>query len=183
MNYWQYKFPVGSEHIRAYIAEDGGYITGLYFTDRFLAGKKGSSFNRRNFKNGSKNDSKKNGSEKKETALIKKAAGQLSEYFAGRRKEFDLPLSFAGTDFQKKVWNALMTIPYGETRSYGQIAAQIGNPKASRAVGMANNRNPISIFCPCHRVIGADGSLVGYGGGLDMKRFLLGLEAANKNAG
>jgi len=159
LNYWAYIFPVGSELINVYIVQDGGYIIGLYFTDGFLKDKK--SF------------------EKKETALIKKAAKQLSEYFSGKRKEFDLPLSFTGTDFQKKVWSALLTIPYGETRSYGQIAAQIGNPKASRAVGMANNRNPISILCPCHRVIGADGSLTGYGGGLEAKKFLLELEAAN----
>ena len=108
--------------------------------------------------------------------LLKKAAKQLTEYFAGKRREFDLPLDFTGTGFQKKVWAALLTIPYGETRSYGEIAKQIGNPKACRAVGMANNRNPIAIICPCHRVIGADGSLVGFGGGLPAKQFLLDLE-------
>ncbi|MCI8403563.1 MAG: methylated-DNA--[protein]-cysteine S-methyltransferase [Clostridia bacterium] len=112
----------------------------------------------------------------KETELIQEAAKQLKEYFCGQRREFDVPLSISGTDFQKSVWNALMRIPYGETRSYKYIAADVGNPKASRAVGMANNRNKIIIIIPCHRVIGADGSLVGYGGGLDIKKRLLDIE-------
>lgn len=111
-----------------------------------------------------------------ETALIKEAYRQLSEYLKGERKAFDLPLKPRGTDFQKRVWRALCDIPYGETRSYKQIAEAIGNPKAVRAVGMANNRNPITIIVPCHRVIGANGKLVGYGGGLEMKEFLLRLE-------
>lgn len=111
-----------------------------------------------------------------ETALIKEAYQQLSEYLKGERKEFDLPLNPKGTDFQKRVWRALCDIPYGETRSYKQIAKSVGNSKAVRAVGMANNRNPITIVVPCHRVIGADGKLVGYGGGLEMKEFLLRLE-------
>ena len=111
-----------------------------------------------------------------ETALIKEACHQLSEYLKGERQIFDLPLNPKGTDFQKRVWQALCDIPYGETRSYKQIAEAIGNPKAVRAVGMANNRNPITIVVPCHRVIGADGKLVGYGGGLEMKEFLLRLE-------
>lgn len=111
-----------------------------------------------------------------ETALIKEAYQQLSEYLKGERKEFDLPLNPKGTDFQKRVWRALCDIPYGETRSYKQIAKAVGNSKAVRAVGMANNRNPITIVVPCHRVIGADGKLVGYGGGLEMKEFLLRLE-------
>ena len=114
-----------------------------------------------------------------ETALIKEAYQQLSEYLKGERKEFDLPLNPKGTDFQKRVWRALCDIPYGETRSYKQIAEAIGNPKAVRAVGMANNRNPITIVVPCHRVIGADGKLVGYGGGLEMKEFLLRLESCS----
>ena len=101
---------------------------------------------------------------------------QLEEYFAGIRKEFDIPLSMKGTEFQMEDWKALCTIPYGETRTYGQIAAQIGRPKASRAVGMANHNNPISVIVPCHRVIGAGGKLVGYGGGLDVKEALLTLE-------
>lgn len=114
-----------------------------------------------------------------ETPVHKKAFRQLDEYFAGARKEFDLPLSPQGTAFQMKVWRALTEIPYGETRTYGQIAALTGNPKASRAVGMANNRNPIAVFIPCHRVIGADGGLVGFGGGLDVKAYLLELEREN----
>ena len=111
-----------------------------------------------------------------ETPLIKKAAAQLAEYFDGKRKKFDLPLVLHGTDFQIEVWKALQNIPFGETRSYGEVAAIIGNPKASRAVGMANNRNPIAIIIPCHRVIGHDGSLTGYAGGLELKRQLLELE-------
>lgn len=111
-----------------------------------------------------------------ETPLVKEACRQLSEYLKGERKTFDLPLNPKGTDFQKCVWRALCDIPYGETRTYKQIAEAIGNPKAVRAVGMANNRNPITIIVPCHRVIGANGKLVGYGGGLEMKEFLLRLE-------
>ena len=117
-----------------------------------------------------------NGFDAGETPLIKKAAAQLAEYFTGKRTEFDLPLAAAGTEFQRSVWRALQTIIFGETRSYGAIAALIGNPKACRAVGMANNRNPIVIIIPCHRVIGHDGSLTGYGGGLDIKQYLLDLE-------
>lgn len=101
---------------------------------------------------------------------------QLAEYFAGDRTEFDLELNPEGTDFQKIVWLALRDIPYGETVSYGEIARRIGTPSASRAVGLANGRNPISVIVPCHRVIGADGSMTGYGGGLERKRTLLDLE-------
>jgi methylated-DNA-[protein]-cysteine S-methyltransferase len=103
---------------------------------------------------------------------------QLGEYFAGRRKAFDLELDFAGTEFQKRVWHALLTIPFGETRSYAQIAKQIGRPKAVRAVGAANGRNPISIVAPCHRVIGSNGALTGFAGGLAVKAQLLRLEGA-----
>lgn len=106
------------------------------------------------------------------------AREQLASYFAGELREFDLPLNPSGTDFQREVWRALRAIPYGEVRSYRDIADQIGRPGASRAVGMANGRNPISIIVPCHRVIGASGHLTGYGGGLDRKRQLLHLEAA-----
>jgi len=116
------------------------------------------------------------GFKKAETPLIKKAASQLDEYFKGKRKVFDLPLSLNGTDFQIDVWKALQKIPFGETRSYGEIARVIRRPKAVRAVGMANNRNPIVIIVPCHRVIGHDGSLTGYGGGLELKQKLLELE-------
>ena len=112
----------------------------------------------------------------KETELILQCKMQLDEYFRGERKTFDLPLAPKGTDFQKKVWNALQEIPYGETRTYGEIAAAVGNPKAARAVGMANNKNPIGIIIPCHRVVGADGKLVGYAGGMDKKEWLLQLE-------
>jgi methylated-DNA-[protein]-cysteine S-methyltransferase len=113
---------------------------------------------------------------KAETPLIKKAAAQIEEYLEGKRKQFTVPILLHGTEFQLAVWGALQTIPYGETRSYKEIAALIGRPKALRAVGMANNRNPISIIVPCHRVIGSDGSLTGYGGGLPLKQQLLELE-------
>jgi methylated-DNA-[protein]-cysteine S-methyltransferase len=105
------------------------------------------------------------------------AVEQLDQYFAGERRAFDLPLALHGPAFHRRVWEALLTIPYGETRSYGEIAAQVGDPGAARAVGFANGRNPIAIVVPCHRVIGADGSLTGYGGGLPRKRTLLDLEA------
>lgn len=110
--------------------------------------------------------------------VLTETARQLDEYFAGKRARFDLPLDFHGTDFQKSVWSALLTIPFGETRSYAQIAAQVGRPTAFRAVGAANGRNPISIVAPCHRVIGTNGSLTGFAGGLQGKEYLLGLERA-----
>ncbi|MDZ7543485.1 methylated-DNA--[protein]-cysteine S-methyltransferase, partial [Clostridium perfringens] len=109
------------------------------------------------------------------------AYSQLTEYFEGQRKVFDFPYKMQGTDFQKKVWKALCDIPYGETRSYKDIAIVVGNPKASRAVGMANNRNRLLFVVPCHRVIGANGSLVGYAGGLEMKTTLLELERKYKD--
>ena len=108
--------------------------------------------------------------------VLRETERQLQQYFAGARTRFDLPLDFSGTDFQKAVWAALLTIPFGETRSYAQIAAQVGSPKAVRAVGAANGRNPISIVAPCHRVIGSNGALTGFAGGLDAKRVLLELE-------
>lgn len=108
--------------------------------------------------------------------MLLKAKQQLQQYFAGQRQQFDLPLDFQGTEFQQHVWNALLTIPYGETRSYKDIALQIGNVKAVRAVGAANGKNPISIIAPCHRVIGSGGALVGFAGGLDKKQILLNLE-------
>lgn len=114
-----------------------------------------------------------------ETKLIKEAYNQLNEYFNKEREQFELPLSPQGTEFQLKVWSALREIPYGETCSYKDIAIKVGNEKASRAVGMANNRNPIAIFVPCHRVIGANGKLVGYAGGLDIKEKLLEMEKYN----
>lgn len=132
------------------LAEENGAITKLLFEECEPAGER--------------------------TALLSEAARQLDEYFVGRLCEFDLPLNPAGTLFQKKVWKALCDIPYGETRSYGDIARAVDSPKAFRAVGMANHNNPISIIIPCHRVIGSDGSLTGYGGGLDKKIYLLQLE-------
>lgn len=112
------------------------------------------------------------------SAVIDTAIAQLDEYFAGTRREFDVPILFAGTDFQKKVWDALLTIPFGNTVSYREIARRIGLPKAVRAVANANGANSISIFVPCHRVIGSDNTLTGYGGGLAAKEFLLKLERA-----
>ncbi len=106
---------------------------------------------------------------------------QLGEYFAGKRTSFDVPMALEGTDFQLRVWSQLRSIPYGETISYGELARRVGNPKASRAVGSANGRNPIAIFVPCHRVIAGDGSLGGYGGGLDRKAVLLDLERSGRS--
>jgi methylated-DNA-[protein]-cysteine S-methyltransferase len=136
------------------IAENGSAVTGLYFgRERPPAGASA-----------------------EETELLRNAARQLREYLAGKRRIFELPLAPEGTPFQRSVWDGLLAIPYGETRSYGEIARSVGNPRACRAVGMANNRNPIPVFIPCHRVVGSDGSLVGYGGGLDIKERLLRLE-------
>ena len=115
-------------------------------------------------------------SEDKRHPVLLEAERQLTEYFSGKRKSFSLKLDFKGTEFQKKVWAALLTIPFGETRTYGQIAKQIKKPQAARAVGAANGKNPISIIAPCHRVIGSTGELTGFGGGLETKAFLLSLE-------
>ena len=142
------------------IAEENHEITDLIFESQEIKNKK----------------HLKESIAEEETELLKKAAVQLHEYLTGRRREFDLPLNPAGTAFQKKDWKALQTIPYGQTVSYGEIAKQIGCPKGARAVGLANNRNPIPVFIPCHRVIGADGRLVGYGGGIDKKVKLLEIE-------
>ena len=147
---WHFDSPIG----KLTVAEKDGAISHLVFGS----------------------DKRLNGFEQKETTLIKKAEKQIKEYFDGKRKDFDLPIVFEGTDFQISVWEALRTIPYGKTCSYKDIAIKIKNEKAPRAVGMANNRNPISIIVPCHRVIGANGKLVGYGGGLDIKQYLLDLE-------
>ncbi|MGM9988278.1 MAG: methylated-DNA--[protein]-cysteine S-methyltransferase [Bacillaceae bacterium] len=134
------------------IAENGLAITHIFFGEKMMQ------------------------AELKETERIKEALKQLEEYFQGTRRQFDLTLHLEGTEFQQRVWRALQAIPYGETRSYKQIAEMIGNPKASRAVGMANNKNPIPIIIPCHRVVGANGSLVGYAGGLEIKQQLLNIE-------
>lgn len=112
--------------------------------------------------------------------VLDDTVSQLDEYFAGSRTEFDLPLDPAGTPFQLQAWEALRRIPYGETRTYGEQARRIGSPSAVRAVGAANGRNPISIIVPCHRVVGSDGSLTGFGGGLEAKRFLLDLESPSR---
>jgi len=154
LNFMKYLFFYNYPLCKLGIAEKDGAICSVFF----------------------KTDKMPDGFEKNETPLIKKAAAQIDEYFNGKRKVFDLPLNLNGTNFQIDVWKALQTIPFGETASYGEIARLIGNPKAVRAVGMANNRNPIVIIVPCHRVIGHDGSLTGYGGGLELKRRLLELE-------
>ncbi len=146
---WYYDYPIGTIGI----AEEDGFISHL-----FLDKESHEKF------------------EAAETPLIRKAAAQLKEYFEGQRTKFDLPLSMQGTEFQKTVWKALQTIAPGKTCSYADIALQIGSPKAVRAVGLANKRNPIPIIVPCHRVVGKDGSLTGYAGGLSMKQYLLELE-------
>jgi methylated-DNA-[protein]-cysteine S-methyltransferase len=115
--------------------------------------------------------------EDNQNSILLDTQRQLSEYFARSRRKFDLTLDFEGTDFEKKVWDALLTIPFGETRTYGEIADQIGHPGAARAVGVANSRNPIAIVAPCHRVIGANGKLTGFAGGLKAKDYLLNLES------
>ena len=147
---WHYSFPVGELSI----SETDQKITEISFR------KKESEFD----------------GELKETPLIRQAAEELKEYFDGTRKEFQIPWDLYGTSFQKRVWNALYEIPYGETRSYEDIAVRVGNPKACRAVGMANNKNPLMIVVPCHRVVGKNGSLTGYGGGISVKEYLLRLE-------
>ncbi|MBF7096588.1 methylated-DNA--[protein]-cysteine S-methyltransferase [Alkalibacter mobilis] len=114
--------------------------------------------------------------ESSDDLLLKEVQKQLLEYFEGSRRKFDIPFSLPGTDYQKKVYNELLKIPYGQTRSYGEIARSIGSPKGSRAVGGANNKNCLPIIIPCHRVIGSDGKLVGYAGGLQIKKWLLDLE-------
>jgi len=121
------------------------------------------------------------GPESRSNPFLKQAVEQLRAYFGGELRDFDLTLDLQGTDFQKRVWQELLHIPYGETRSYSCIAGEIGAPKAVRAVGSANGRNPIPIVVPCHRVIGASGALTGYGGGLPLKRFLLDLEARHSS--
>ena len=152
-NAFCYLSPIG--YIR--IVEEDGAIIGVDFTDKI------------------DQDQLVN-----ETELIKKTYQQLSEYFEGTRKEFDINIELRGTPFQLQVWKQLLKIPYGKTASYKWVAENIDCPKGYRAVGMANNRNPISIIVPCHRVIGHDGSLVGYGGGLDTKKKLLSLEHENE---
>ncbi len=150
-----YTFPIGD----LFIAEENDKITNIAFSSNKIKGN----------------------TEQKKTNLIQKTIKELNEYFAGKRVNFDIPLHLEGTNFQKQVWSALQTIKYGETKSYKDIALSINNPKALRAVGMANHNNPISIIIPCHRVIGANKKLVGYGGGLAVKEYLLKLEKAIYN--
>ena len=140
------------------ISEENGFITTVYFA----------------------NKPKPVALDLRETPLIKEAAEQLKLYLAGGLREFSLPLELKGTPFMERVWAELQKIPYGETATYGQIAGRVGNAKACRAVGMANNRNPIPIIVPCHRVIGANGKLVGFGGGLPLKQKLLSLEQQHR---
>jgi len=149
-----YKTFVETKIGRIGIAEEGEFLTHLFFHHK----------------------KSPVGAVEKSTPFLRKVAKELKEYLLGKRKEFDIPLKLSGTDFQLSVWHALQTIPYGETRSYREIAEQIGNGKACRAVGMANHWNPVAIIVPCHRVIGADGSLTGFGGGLALKQQLLDLE-------
>lgn len=152
INYFCYDTEIG----RIKISEKDGKIIGLVFSYY-----------------------KKENEIEKETELIKKAYTQLEEYLSGKRTEFDIEIEMIGTEFQKKVWKELLNIPYGETRSYKDIAIAIGNGKACRAVGNTNNKNPIAIIVPCHRVIGSNGSMTGYAGGLDIKEKLLKIEKYN----
>jgi len=154
MNLYYYATELG----RIGIAERDGRITALYFEGESVPAE----------------------AEICETAVLREAAAQLKAYLAGERQSFSLPLEPVGTPFMQSVWRALCDIPYGTTASYKDIAAAVGNPKASRAVGMANNKNPLPVFIPCHRVIGASGALVGYGGGLDIKNKLLETEKKNR---
>ena len=152
INYFCYDTEIG----RIKISEKDGKIIGLGFSDY-----------------------KKEDEIEKETDAIRKTYLQLKEYLSGKRKNFDIEIEMIGTEFQKKVWKELLNIPYGETRSYKDIAIAIGNGKACRAVGNANNKNPIAIIVPCHRVVGSNGSMTGYAGGLDIKEKLLKIEKYN----
>jgi methylated-DNA-[protein]-cysteine S-methyltransferase len=142
------------------ITADSAGLTGLYFSQ------------------GKKSKQRPDPSWREDSSPFQQAANQLEEYFAGQRQQFDLPLHLQTSPFQQRVLAALQAIPFGETRTYKQIAEAIGSPKAMRAVGMANGNNPLAIFIPCHRVVGSDGSLTGFGGGLEAKRYLLALEGA-----
>ncbi|MDD2568542.1 MAG: methylated-DNA--[protein]-cysteine S-methyltransferase [Clostridia bacterium] len=153
-NLYFYKMPIGIIGI----AEKNNSITNIYFGDYHIED-----------------------AIIKETPILDKAALELKEYFGGKRKAFDLSFEVLGTEFMQKVWYSLCDIPYAETRSYKDIAISVGNPNASRAVGRANNRNRIAIIIPCHRVIGSNNTLMGYGGGIEIKQYLLDLEKAYKN--
>ncbi len=157
MNYYTKETKLG----RITITEEFGFITSLFLKQKVFRGKFDKNFL---------------------SESIEKAFTQLEEYFDGKRKEFDIPLNPKGTSFQQKVWSCLYKIPYGETRTYKEIATQIGNENSSRAVGSANNKNPIPIFIPCHRVVGSNGDLVGYAYGIDLKQKLLELEKLNQTS-
>ena len=179
-----YRSPVGLLRLKA----EGGYLTGLIVA-RDVAQMEGCGLvgerpvRAAGGKDGMEPARKEpDGPDQPEDLVLRETVRQLDEYFAGKRRDFSIPIKTHGTDFQERVWKALRAIPYGETRTYGQIAAQVGNPKASRAVGGANHNNPILILTPCHRVIGADGSLTGFGGGLDVKEALLALEKTGAKA-
>lgn len=159
------------------IEDDGEALTALYLDDQ---NEKSGEMRRKAESVNKEADDEERKTENEDSELLLRAVTELQEYFAGERTSFDLPLHPQGTEFQKLVWNALREIPYGETRSYGEIAQAIGRPKACRAVGGANNKNPVMLFIPCHRVIGSNGGLTGFAGGLDMKRRLLEMEAANR---
>ncbi|GAA1174556.1 methylated-DNA--[protein]-cysteine S-methyltransferase [Ornithinimicrobium humiphilum] len=148
------------------LVTDGTALVGLYFAEhRHAPGDVGRAVDRQDA-----------------PAVLVETAQQLEEYFAGTRTDFDLPVAATGTDFQHRVWARLREIPYGQTRSYGQLAAELGSPGASRAVGLANGRNPVSIVVPCHRVVGSTGAITGYGGGVERKQQLLDLERRTAGA-
>lgn len=151
-NYFVYNTPLG----RLTIASDGSSITHVLFGSCELDGVR------------------------RATSLTNEASNQLQEYLAGKRRCFDLPIAPSGTEFQLRVWRALRSIPYGETRTYAEVAEMIGSPRSSRAVGSANNRNPIPIIIPCHRVIGTNGNLVGYAAGVHIKKWLLDMETRSR---
>ncbi len=149
---WYYEFPIG----RLGIVQENGFLVSILFADT--------------------NKAHLDDLKEEKTPIIEETALQLDTYFSLRRKKFNLPIHLRGTDFQRACWNAIKAIPWGETKTYKDIAESLGRPKAVRAVGFANSRNPLPIVVPCHRVIGSDGSLTGYGGGLPVKRYLLDLE-------
>lgn len=155
--YWRYETPIGD----LMAAEEDGAVI------RLCMAREGGSF---------PEEKGEGAAQEKETKVLKQVYQELTEYFQGRRRVFHTPVRLFGSSFQMEVWEALQRIPYGETRSYGQLAASIGKPRACRAVGGANHKNPVMILVPCHRVIGANGSLTGFGGGLDIKQQLLELE-------
>jgi O-6-methylguanine DNA methyltransferase len=159
-----------------FLAASAQGLVALEFDAR-LPGQQSIRPNPRHLRRESENEKKRSKFEDS-PSLLRPYVSEMEEYFAGKRREFTFPLDLRGTDFQKACWRALLAIPYGETRSYADIARAVGKPNAFRAVGMANNRNPIAIVVPCHRVIASDGTLCGYGGGLDVKRKLLELEGA-----